>query len=72
MQNTITLRQDQLGAWWVRLGDHPTFDPTRLKLFHPRRGWKYDGRWCSEIHGPFPTKKMTFEDTLTESMTGGT
>ena len=69
MQNTITLRQDQLGDWWVWLGDNPTFDPTRLKLFHPRRGWRYDGRWRNEIHGPYPSEEAAFEDTLT--MTGG-
>jgi hypothetical protein len=64
MQNTITLRQDQLGDWWVWLGDSPKFDPTRLKWFHPRRGWMYEGRWNDKIHGPYATARAAFDDTL--------
>jgi len=70
MQNTITLRQDQLGDWWVWLGDNPTFDPRRLKRFHRHRGWKYAGSWVNEIRGPYPSEDTAFEDTLTEP-TGG-
>ena len=72
MQNTITLRKDQLNDWWVWFGDHPAFDPSLLKRFHPRRGWKYDGQWHHTIHGPYPSEAAAFEDTLTESPTGGT
>jgi len=71
MYNTITLQQDRFGDWWVWLGNNPGFDPDQLKLFRPDLGWMYEGRWRTEIHGPFPTEQTAFEETLCESLPGG-